>query len=126
MDDAQLRTIWQQRQYNDRVSHLSHPLAMLMKHTLGKRVRQLSSLARVWDDLIPEPIRDHTALDRFNSGVLTVLVDSPAHRFQLQNLLAGGIMREIQKRFTGALNKIRLVPGQFCSVDFSGAPRYEF
>jgi len=126
MDDAQLRTIWQQRQFDDRVSHLSHPLAMLMKHTLGKRVRQLSSLAEIWDDLIPRAIHDHTAMDRFNGGVLTVLVDSPAHRFQLRNLLDGGIMREIQRRFSGALNKIRLVPGQFYSVDFSGAPRYEF
>lgn len=126
MDDAQLQTIWQQRQYGDRVAPLSQPLSLLMKCKLGKRVRQLGRLASVWDELIPEPIREHTALESFRSGVLTVLVDSPAHRFQLHTLLRGGLQQELQKRFRGPLNRVKLVPGQFCSVDVSGAPRYEF
>ena len=126
MDDAQLRTIWQQRQFNDRAVLLSQPLSAFMKHTLAKRVRQLGQLAEIWDDLVPEPIRDHTALDKLHQGILTVLVDSPAHRFQLRTLLDGGLEREIRTRFPGALNKIRVVPGQFYSVDLSGARRYEF
>lgn len=126
MDDAQLHTIWQQRQFNDRAVPLSQPLSVLMKHKLAKRARQLGKLADVWDDLVPEPINEHTALEGFNRGVLTVLVDSPAHRFQLQTLLMGGLMRELQDRFPGAINKVHLVPGQFCSVDVSGSRRYEF
>ncbi len=126
MDDAQLRTIWQQRQFNDRSAPLGQPLAMLMKHVLAKRVRQLGGLAKIWDDVLPRTIRDHTALECFNRGVLTVLVDSAAHRYQLQMLLTGGVEREIRSRFTGALNKIRLVPGQFYAVDIAGAQRYEF
>lgn len=126
MDDAKLRTVWQQRQFDDRYVPLAQPLAFLMKHVLAKRVRQLGQLAKVWDDVLPEAIRDHTALESFNRGVLTVLVDSAAHRYQLQMLLTGGLMAEIRARFSGALNKIRLVPGQFCAVDFTGAARYEF
>jgi hypothetical protein len=126
MDDAQLRTIWQQRQVNDRVAPLSQPLSWFMKHTLAKRARQLGQLAKIWDDLIPETIRDHTALEKFQGGVLTVLVDSPAHRFQLQTLLMGGLLRELQSRFPGALNKVRVVPGRFYSVDLAGSRRYEF
>lgn len=126
MDDAQLRTIWEQRQFRESAVPLSLPLSSFMKHKLAKRARQLGQLAEIWDELIPEPIRDHTALERFHRGVLTVLVDSPAHRFQLQTLLMGGLTREIQSRFTGALNKVRVVPGQFYSVDLSGARRYEF
>jgi hypothetical protein len=126
MDDAQLRTIWRQRQLNDRVWHLGQPLSVLMNHTLAKRVRQLSKLAGIWDELIPQSIAEHTALDSFNRGVLTVLVDSASHRFQLQTLLAGGLDREFRARFSGALNKIRLVPGQFYSVDLAGCCRYEF
>lgn len=126
MDDAQLRTVWQQRQFNDRAAHLSLPLTILLKHTLAKRVRQLGRLAEIWDEVIPEEIRDHTALESFNRGTLTVLVDSAPHRFQLQTLLAGYLKREIQARFSGAINKIRLVPGQFYSIDLAGAPRYEF
>lgn len=126
MDDAQLRTVWQQRQFDDRVAHLSQPLALFMKHKLAKRVRQLSKLGEIWDEVIPEEIADHTALESFNRGILKVMVDSAPHRFQLQTLLTGGLMREIRARFGGAIQKIRLVPGQFAFVDFQGQRRYEF
>jgi len=116
MDDAQLRTVWQQRQSAARPCHLSEPLAMLMKHDLAKKVRQLAGLAAIWDEVIPEEIADHTALQSLNRGVLTVVVDSAAHRFQLQTLLTGGLTRHIRQRFSGAINRIRLVPGQFDAV----------
>lgn len=126
MDDAQLRTIWLQRQLDHRVGLLTEPLAHLMKHELGKRVKQLSRLADIWDEIIPDEIRHHTALDSLQRGVLTVIVDSASHRFQLQTLLTGGLMREIQRRYSDALQKIRIVPGQFYSVDVAGEKRYEF
>ena len=126
MDDAKLRTVWQQRQFDDSAVPLAQPLTFLMKRVLAKRLRQLGNLAKIWDDMLPRSIRDHTALESFNRGVLTVLVDSATHRYQLQMLLNGGLMREIRARFSGALNKIRLVPGQFFAVDLTGAARYEF
>lgn len=127
MDDTQLRTLWLQRQYKDRISPLSHPLTVLMKYQLGKRVRQLSKLAAIWDDVLPDGIRNHTALESFRDGVLTVLVDSASHRYQLQLLLADGLMREIRSRFPGVLKKIRPIPGQFYSIDLeTGALRYQF
>jgi len=126
MDDKQLRTVWQQRQFDDRICHLSGPLTTLMKHTLAKRVRQLSDLAAIWDEVIPAEIADHTALEGLHRGVLTVLVDSASHRFQLQTLLTGGLLAEMQRRCKGALQKVRLRPGTFYSVDLAGAPRYEF
>ncbi len=117
MDDAQLQTVWQQRQFADRVVPLSQPLTMLMEHTLARRVRQLGKLAGVWDEVIPAEVRDHTALESLIRGVLTVRVDSAAHRFQLRSLLDGGLMREIRSRFGGTLNRIRLLPGQFDAID---------
>jgi len=96
-----------------------------MKHVLGKRVRQIGKLARIWDECIPQPIRDHTALESYQRAILTVMVDSASHRYQLQTLLTGGLMKEIRGRFTGPLGKIRLIPGQFCSIDLAGLPRYE-
>lgn len=118
MDDDQLRTVWQQRQFDDRIVPLSGPLTVL-EHSLAKRVRQLSRLAVIWDEVIPESIRDHTALESLQRGALTVLVDSAAHRYQLQILLDSGVRAEIQSRFPGGLNRIRLVPGQFHAVDLS-------
>jgi len=126
MDDAQLHTIWQQRQPAQRLTRLGEPLGLLMKHTLGRKVRQLSELSELWDEMVPDQIAGHTALERFSRGVLTVLVDSAPHRFQLQTLLNGGLKRAIQQRFSGAINKIRLVPGQFYSIDLNGSPRYEY
>jgi len=126
MDDAQLRTVWQQRQFRDRATHVGEPLAVLMKHTLANRVRQLARLAEVWDEVIPDPIREHTALEGFRRGILTVIVDSAPHRFQLKTLLSAGLLKELRARFSGALNRIRLVPGQFSSVDLAGQRRYEF
>ncbi len=126
MDDSQLRTLWLQRQPHDRTSHLAEPMALLMKHKLGKKVRQVGKLAAIWDEILPATIREHTALDSFNRGVLTVLVDSSSHRYQLQTLLAAGLQKEIQTRFSGPLNKIRLVPGQFSSIDLeTGTRRYD-
>ena len=126
MDDSQLQTLWLQRQSEDRISHLAGPMAVLMKHTLGKKVRQLSKLAVVWDEVLPASIREHTALDSFRRGVLTVMVDSSSHRYQLQMLLTAGLMKEIRNRFSGPLNNIRLVPGQFCSIDIeTGTKRYD-
>ena len=126
MDDAQLRTVWQQRQFDHRASPISRPLTSLMKYTLAKRVRQLSKLSEVWDDVVPQEIAEHTALESFNRGVLSVLVDSASHRFQLQTMLDGGLTGEIRARFSGALNKIKLVMGQFYAVDLTGSQRYEF
>ncbi|MFA6133338.1 MAG: DciA family protein [Phycisphaerae bacterium] len=124
MDDAQMRTVWQQRQFNDRITHVSAPLAILTKRVLAKKVRQLSQLASVWDEIIPENVSDHTALESFNRGVLTVMVDSAAHRFQLQMLLGGGLLKELQRRFSGALERVRLMPGQFQAVDLPGQERF--
>ena len=126
MDDAQLQTIWQQRQLNERVIPISQPLTSFLKYTLAKRLRQLRNLAEVWDELVPQDIREHTALEGLNRGVLTVMVDSSPHRFRLQTLLAGGLLREIRQRFVGPLDRVRLVPGQFYAVDVSGNPRYSF
>ena len=127
MDDAQLQTIWQQRQRPQRATALAAPLGVLMKRTLGKRVRQLGALSEAWDELLPKGLQDHTALESFARGVLTVMVDSAAHRFQLQTLLEGGLLKELRARCPQAINKVRLVPGQFYSMDLeTGERRYGF
>ena len=57
MDDTTLRTIWQQRQFEDRSVPLAQPLTFLMKHVLAKRLRQLGNLAKIWDDVLPRSVR---------------------------------------------------------------------
>jgi len=125
MDDAQLQTVFQQRKWAWQPSLLSEPLATLMKHNLGRKVRQLSAIAEIWDRVIPSELASHTALEGITRGVLRVTVDSAPHRFQLKTLLDGGLTRVIREQYSGPLNKINLVPGQLCTVDEVGAARYE-
>lgn len=126
MDDRQLRTAWQNRQIADRTTTLGEPLALFMKHTLARRVKQLGALASIWDEVIPEEIREHTALETFKGGTLSVVVDSAPHRFQLEMLLKSGLQRMLAERFPGALTKVKITPGQFSSIDLEGSPRYAF
>ena len=125
MDDAQLQTVWHQRQIRDNAEPISGPIAMLVKHQLGKRVRQLHQLAEVWDELLPDAIAEHTALESFSRGTLTVMADTAAHRFQLESLLRGGLLRMLQQRLGSSLAKVKVIPGQFYSVDMDGRPRYD-
>ncbi|MHC4717145.1 MAG: DciA family protein, partial [Planctomycetota bacterium] len=72
----------------------------------------------VWDECIPEYIRDHTALVSLARGTLTVAVDSAAHRYQLRQLLRNGLEQAVRERLPGTLNRIKLVPGTFDVLDF--------
>ncbi|MHC4562103.1 MAG: DciA family protein [Planctomycetota bacterium] len=127
MDDAQLRTVWQQRQRRDSVTPLAQPLTQLVERTLAKRVRQFGSISQAWDDVMPESVRDHTALEGYQRGTLTVMVDSASHRFKLQTLLDGGLKNQIQSRCSQPINKIRLTLGQFYQLDpETGERRYGF
>ncbi|NQU76757.1 MAG: DUF721 domain-containing protein, partial [Planctomycetes bacterium] len=83
-------------------------------------------LAEAWDEVVPEEVRQHTALEGFCRGTLTVMVDSASHRFKLEMLLRGGLQRALAERFSDSLNRIKLVPGRFYSVDLEGQPRYVF
>ena len=126
MDDAQLRTIWQQRRADTGATSIAATLSTFMKHHLGRRVKQLGQLAILWDEAIPDNLRKHTALESFRQGTLTVMVDSASHRFELQTLLRNGVLHVLQERFKGPLDRVRLIPGQFYSLDSeTGRPRYE-
>ena len=119
MDEPQLRNVWQNRQGRDSIRPLSEPLDWLMKRRLAKRVRQIGQLAVAWDECIPDFIREHSALVGLNRGTLTVAVDSAPHRYMLQQLLQNGLLDAIRERFrSGALNRVKLVPGRFDALDF--------
>lgn len=109
--------MWRNRQQRDRAALLGKPLSYLMKWRLARRVRQIGHLSAVWDECIPQYIREHTALVSYSRGVLTVAVDSAPHRYQLQMLLGNGLTEAIRERTPGPLNRIRLVPGRFDFLD---------
>jgi len=105
----------------DEVPLLAGAIRHLVKHRLAKRVRMIEKVSRVWDESVPESIREHTALVSFSRGTLTVAVDSAAHRYQLETLLRDGLFEAIREQFGGPLNRIRLVPGTFDALEMPTA-----
>jgi len=126
MDDAQLMTIWQQRRRINRATPLAHSLDALTGK-LKKRYNQLSKLASAWEEVIPDELRHHTALEGYSRGTLTVLVDTASQRFHIEMLLRGGLLKELQSRSPAPINRVRLTPGEFYSTDpETGQRRYGF
>ncbi|MDY7010286.1 MAG: DUF721 domain-containing protein [Planctomycetota bacterium] len=117
MQEWQLRNVWRNRQPKNRISALSEPLTALMKNHLARRVRRIGQLSIAWDECVPDFLRDHSALVSLNGGVLTVAVDSAAHRYRLEMLLRAGLLDAIRERFSGALNRVRLIPGEFDALE---------
>ena len=122
MREWQLKNVWQNRQPRNRISALSEPLTTLMKHRLAKRVRQIGRLSIAWDECVPDFLRDHAALVSLNGGTLTVAIDSAAHRYRLEMLLRAGLLDAIRERFSGALNRVRLIPGEFDALEMPDRP----
>ena len=126
MDDAQLMTIWQQRQRPNLATPLAHSLDALTGK-LKKRYNQLSKLEAAWEEVVPEELRDHTALEGYSGGTLKVLVDTASHRFHIEMLLRGGLLKELQKHSPAPINRVRLIPGEFYTTDpETGERRYGF
>ena len=96
-----------------------------MKRRLARRVRQVGGLSAAWDECIPAYIREHTALVSYARGVLTVAVDSAPRRYQLRMLLANGLEDAIRERCPGPLNRVKLTPGSFDTLEMPDrrAPR---
>jgi hypothetical protein len=95
-----------------------------LNRQLARQVRQVGSLSAIWDEVIPDPLLGHTALISYRRGTLVVAVDSAAHRYQLQTLLRTGLIDAIRERFrAGPLDRVRLVPGAFESIEMPDRPR---
>jgi hypothetical protein len=62
---------------------------------IDKRHRKLGGVSEVWGTLVPQLIQEHVALEGFSRGVLTVLVDSSAHLYDLKQLLLAGLEKQI-------------------------------
>ncbi len=61
---------------------------------------------------------EHCALDSFSKGVLTVLVDSSPHLYQLKQLLLAGLNQQLLLACKSAgLRKIVLKPGRWYQGD---------
>ncbi len=71
--------------------------------------KQLSTIAQIWESLVPEDLAQHTKIESLSRGVLLVSVNSSARLYQLDRLLRGGLQRQLITQHRGpAFRRVKL------------------
>jgi hypothetical protein len=106
---------------------LGPEMIAFFKQSVEKRHTKLSKIAEVWSTLIPETLNDHCALESFNRGSLTVVVDSSPHLYELKQLLLAGLQPQILIACKStALRKISLKLGRWYEGDDAATRKLRF
>ena len=84
------------------------------KKGVQKRQPKLELVSRVWQQLVPPMFLEHTCLETFSSGTLTVLVDSASHAYELRQLMLAGLEKQMLVACKCAgLRKVNVQRGQW-------------
>ena len=81
---------------------------LAMQKGLRKGNRQSTSLLEAWDELVPSHIATQATPVSIKKGVLEVVTDGSATSYQLNRLIRGGLLRELQRKTKCTLRKIRV------------------
>ncbi|HSV13157.1 MAG TPA: DciA family protein [Tepidisphaeraceae bacterium] len=106
---------------------LGPAMIAFFKQSVTKRQTKLEKIASCWGSLVPEMFNDHCALESWNKGTLTVIVDSSSHLYELKQLLLAGLQQQLLLacKSTG-LRKIALKPGRwYDGGDEERRPRFD-
>ena len=97
------------------------------QQSVQKRQTKFTKIAQCWSILVPELLNDHCALESFNRGSLTVIVDSSSHLYELKQLLLAGLLQQLLLACKSAgLRKITLKPGRWYESSIGGPkPRFD-
>ncbi len=64
-------------------------------------------VVEVWNEVLPSELAEHCRIEDISAGQITVVVDSPSYRFEL-NLCSAELLKELQMRCPGCrLKKIK-------------------
>jgi len=106
---------------------LGPEMLAFFKHSVEKRQTKFGKIARCWDQLVPETLGEHCALESFSRGTLSVLVDSSSHLYELKQLLLAGLQQQLFLACNSAgLRKITLRPGRWYDGDSPTAGKLRF
>jgi hypothetical protein len=93
---------------------LGEAMVEFFRHSVSRRQTKLTKIAEAWIRLVPETLSDHCALEGFNRGTLTVLVDTSSHLYELKQVLLAGLEEQLLLACRGAgVRKISLKPGRW-------------
>jgi len=106
---------------------LGPAMLAFFKQSVEKRQAKFGKIARCWDQLIPETLAEHCALESFTRGTLSVLVDSSSHLYELKQLLLAGLQQQLLLACNSAgLRKITLRPGRWYDGDSPAGGKLRF
>jgi predicted nucleic acid-binding Zn ribbon protein len=107
-NDARLDNLKRYRGRKERDMSL-HFMSKDFKQQVERPFKQLQTIVPLWEELVPVQLADHTRLESLSRGTLRVSVDSSARLYELDQLLRGGLQRELITRHKGpAFRKIQL------------------
>lgn len=79
------------------------------KQRVERPHKQLISIVKLWQELLPANLVEHTRLESLSRGVLRVRVDSSARLYEMDRVLRSGLERALIHRHKGpALRRIDL------------------
>ncbi len=103
---------------------LGPEMVSFFKNSVEKRQGKLTRIAGSWTQLVPELISDHCALESYNRGTLTVVVDTASHLYELKQLLLAGLQQQLLLACqTSGLRKIALKRGRWYDGPDDGSYR---
>ena len=120
-EDAELRRLDRVKRVDRTTGELLGPaMVQFFKQSVEKRHTRLGKIAECWDRLIPQTLNEHCALESYNRGSLTVIVDSSPHLYELKQLLLAGLQQQLLLACrSSGLRKINLRPGRWYEGDGS-------
>tara|TARA_X000001036_G_C20570190_1_gene762308 strand:+ start:487 stop:825 length:339 start_codon:yes stop_codon:yes gene_type:complete len=109
MDDAAFKINqlqkWRARKVKD--ISIDHSMNQICK-SMRKTTKQLSEIQQAWNELVPHQFQHNSIPISFKGGVLEVAVDASPTAYQMNRLVRAGLLRQLQKRCSGALKKIKV------------------
>jgi hypothetical protein len=114
-DEAELKRLSRvKRTVRDPQPMLGPELVDFFKKSIQKRQTKFAKIGECWSKVVPETFCDHTSLESFSKGTLTILVDSASHLYELKQLLLAGLEQQLLIACKSAgLRKISLKRGQW-------------
>ena len=125
--DAELARLWRvKRSGSPSLERLGPGLVEFFKRSVARRQTKLTRIAEAWEKLVPELLSRHCALEGFNRGSLSVIVDSAPHLYELKQLLLAGLEQQLLLACgSSGLRKINLKPGRWYDGE-AGEQRVRF
>ena len=124
---ASLRRLTEVKRINRPAGEPLGPAMVNFFKQTEKRHHKFGKIGECWARLIPESLNDHCALESFNRGTLTILVDSSSHLYELKQLLLAGLQQQLLLACKSAsLRKINLKPGRWYDDAEAGGRKLDF